>query len=408
MTPHPPSGADREDGQGPIQTDEVASRGGPGALVTRATKSPAAVDLDEVFETLRDDEGETRQGGATALVAVADGAPERLADRSDRLASLLRSSGAVVREAVLLAVRDAARSENRGLRALLEPLRALLGGQDRNEAKMTGEALAALLDADSDALRGVVDGAAERLQARGDSERGENVRVLASLGAAFPGAVVGRLRPLLVSSDPPVVANATRVLALIAETDPTAVERVVPEATNMLSTGDERTVPYAVELLEPVAEADPTALAGTVDSLAGLLGADRPATRRGAARILASVARQDPDAVESIVPAVVDGLSDPDRIVRRDAAYVLGVVRAESARDPLETARADASPELAAVIDRALARLDGESREPPLQHVPPGDVFRHRNGSADENQSPEEREAVRRRRLETGRDDAAE
>ncbi|PSP76387.1 hypothetical protein BRC81_12205 [Halobacteriales archaeon QS_1_68_20] len=400
MTPEPPDSPDDEsDAESTQEPPRGTDSDGPapptgGAtdaeLATRATEDPSSVDLETVFEAL------DGRAGATALEAVASGAPGRLAAHTETLGDLLRGDDARARRATLVAVREAARSDPDGLRPLVEPLREGLRDPSPDEARLTGKTLGALLDRDSPELRETIDDLLADLRADPDGARSH---AFVALGSAFPAEAADALEPILIASDPAVVRSGLQALASISEVDPEAAAEVAPEVGAYLD-GHGATARFAAEVLANVAVADPTAVEDRVDDLADSLQASDAPTRREAAGIVCSLARATPDAVAPLVPTLIDRLTDPDRIVRRDACYALGVVRAADAREAIEALEADASPELSAVAERALARIDGETGDPPLPELDPDEVFQHRGDGPSDELTTEEREEIRERRLQ--------
>ncbi len=401
MTPQPPGEPEDEsddesihrpprqansDGANPPPED---ADGDAAELANRATEDPSSVDLEAVFEAL------DGRAGATALEAVARGAPGRLVTRTETLADLLRADDARTRRATLAAVREAARHAPDGFAPLVDPLQEGLRDPSPEDARLTGKALGALLDPDSPELRETIDALIADLREAPDGAHGH---ALVALGSAFPAEAVAGLEPLLTASDRAVVRSALQALASISEVDPAAAAEVAPTVGEYLD-GERATARFAAEVLANVAAEAPAAVEDRVDRLEDSLGAADAPTRREAAGIACSLARANPESVTPLVPALIERLSDPDRIVRRNACYALGVVRAEAARDEIEALAADVSPELSAVAERALARIDGETGDPPLPEIPPSEVFQHRGGGPSGDLTPEEREEVRKRRL---------
>ncbi|MFC7240676.1 PQQ-binding-like beta-propeller repeat protein [Saliphagus sp. GCM10025317] len=294
-----------------------------------------------------EDEPSVRANATAALAAIAAEHPAEVTAGVSALTDRLEGSTAVRADAVdaLAAIGDA---EPTALLESVDALAAIVSGEDQDQdehghghghedafvCRRATAALAAVADADPEAVRPVAASIAAAADHEDETVREHAVRALRAVAESDPTALAettDAASPLLerLDDDGAIGADAMAALrALAAEDDPAPI--AVEPVADRLDDHRRDVREDAAHTLLAVATVTPARASNALDPLTAAL-ADAPSIREPTTRALRHVATADPAlaGLEASVPPVTDRLTDVKTAVRTDAAATLRAVADE-------------------------------------------------------------------------------
>ncbi|WP_435320287.1 HEAT repeat domain-containing protein [Haloarchaeobius sp. TZWSO28] len=330
-------------------------------LRSDAKSDPEGVDIEILDHLVRSENPDVQREALLALDTLIEDRPGDALDLLPFLTDLLQIDEVMIQAGALSCLSSLAEPYPRQVTPAAGAIVELLDTGDEEILDGALAYIAAVADAEPGAVVDAVPRIAAVLQS-GTPRDHDAVVALTRIAKRYPEAVLPATTELLsylTDDDSGSRVAALAGLGYIAKEYPNVAESSILTLTRLLDADAYRVRANAAGLLADLADEYPESVRPAVPRTVELLDDDDEKARYNATSILARIAKEYPEDIEPAIDPLIATLDDEFSYSRSNACWALGYLRADSAREALESLeQSDPDEEVRNTAEWALGQLE--------------------------------------------------